>query len=240
MKHLIAELDKICSYLESFEEPWAYPLVWRLEKVAQELQEVNKKTKISSISSNVLDQYLKKMTFLSKKNNMLKEIINRQLSCQFHCPNGLHLNEITANMSRLMHRAGFSTIRFGFESSNITTQKDTGGKVNNEQLKIAVTYLKEAGFKSDDIGIYILCGLPGQEASEVFESIHYVFSCGARPIIAEYSPIPGTALWEQSVNACPLDLRGEPLFHNNSLLPCSNEKLTFEMYQELKMMTRMH
>jgi hypothetical protein len=139
-----------------------------------------------------------------------------------------------------MYRAGFKTIRFGFESSNLTTQINTGGKVCNEQLIIAISNLKEAGYKSEDIGIYLLCGMPGQEASEVLESINYVHSCGARPIIAEYSPIPNTALWESSVNASPFDLEGEPLFHNNSLLPCRSEKLTFEMYQELKMLSKYH
>ncbi len=171
---------------------------------------------------------------------MLTEIERRNLSCQFHCPNGLHLREITDELSRLMFRAGFRTIRFGFESSNLTTQTGTGGKVNNEQLKMAVSYLREAGYKPEDIGVYLLCGTPGQEAMEVLESIRYVQACGARPIIAEYSPIPGTAMWEASVNASPYDIKGEPLFHNNSLLPCRSESLTFEMYQELKLMTRKH
>jgi hypothetical protein len=136
--------------------------------------------------------------------------------------------------------AGFTTIRFGFESSNPMMQISTGGKVNNEQLHAAVRHLTDAGYKSEDIGIYILCGLPGQEAAEVRESIRYVQSCGARPIITEYSPIPGTTLWESAVNESHFDLQGEPLFHNNSLLPCRNEKLTFEMYKDLKMMTRGH
>ena len=169
---------------------------------------------------------------------MLKEIIKRRLPCQFHCPNGLHLGEITQTLSGLMYRAGFTTIRFGFESSNMITQEYTGGKVNNEQLKTAVTYLKQAGYTSRELGVYLLCGLPRQEASEVKDSIRYVQSCGARPIISEYSPIPGTAMWESSVDVSPFDLEGEPLFHNNSLLPCRSDKLTFQMYQELKMMTR--
>lgn len=171
---------------------------------------------------------------------MLKEIIRRRLACHFHCPNGLHISRITPELSKLMRMAGFDTIRFGFESSSTMTQVSTGGKVNNDQLKAAVRHLTEAGYRSEDIGIYILCGLPGQEAAEVRESIRYVQYHGARPIIAEYSPIPGTLLWESAVKASCFDLRGEPLFHNNSLLPCRNEKLTPEMHQELKMMARAH
>jgi radical SAM superfamily enzyme YgiQ (UPF0313 family) len=171
---------------------------------------------------------------------MLEEIIKRKLPCRYHCPNGLHLSDITKNLSRLLFRAGFKTIRFGFESSHVMTQITTGGKVNNEQFEYAVRYLREAGYKSEDIGIYLLCGLPGQEASEVRDSIRYVQSFGARPIIAEYSPIPGTALWDRAVNLSPFDIEREPLFHNNSLLPCQSERLTFDMYQELKLEKRIH
>jgi radical SAM superfamily enzyme YgiQ (UPF0313 family) len=169
---------------------------------------------------------------------MLKEIIRRNISCHFHCPNGLHLHAITDDLSTLMFQAGFKTIRFGFETSNKKRQIMTGGKVTNEHLKEAVTHLKRAGYQSQDVGIYLLCGLPGQEAEEVRESIEYVKSCGAKPIITEYSPIPGTSLWEEAVKASSFDIVGEPLFHNNSLLPCQWEKLTFDMYQELKLMTR--
>ncbi len=169
---------------------------------------------------------------------MMHEIIRRQLACQFHCPNGLHLREVSSELSNLMFQAGFKTIRFGFETSNEKRQKAMGGKVTNEHLKEAVIHLKRAGYRTRDIGIYILCGLPGQESGEVADSIEYVKLCGARPIITEYSPIPGTALWEASVAASSYDIAGEPLFHNNSLLPCQWEKLTFTLYQELKLSTR--
>jgi radical SAM superfamily enzyme YgiQ (UPF0313 family) len=169
---------------------------------------------------------------------MMKEIIRRKLSCQFHCPNGLHIREVSSELSNLMFQAGFKTIRFGFETSNEERQRALGGKVTGEQLKEAVIHLKRAGYETRDIGIYLLCGLPGQEAEEVAESILYVKSCGARPILAEYSPIPGTPLWEASIEASSYDLAAEPLFHNNSLLPCQSEKLTFAEYQELKLSTR--
>jgi radical SAM superfamily enzyme YgiQ (UPF0313 family) len=170
---------------------------------------------------------------------LLEEIIRRGLNCQFHCPNGLHLREVTPELARLMFTAGFRTIRFGFETANVTRQQETGGKVTNEHLERAVAYLREAGYEPRDIGIYLLCGLPGQSAVEVREAIKHVQRCGARPVIAEYSPIPGTALWDASVEASPYPIAEEPLFHNNSLLPCQNTLLTFEMYQDLKRQTRM-
>ena len=165
---------------------------------------------------------------------LLKEIIRRGVNCQFHCPNGLHLREVTPELARLMFQASFRTIRFGFETADVQRQLNTGGKVTTEHLERAMAYLREAGYAPEDIGIYLLCGLPGQTAIEVYEAINHVKRCGARPIIAEYSPIPGTALWDASIEASPHPIAEEPLFHNNSLLPCRSSLLTFEMYQDLK------
>ena len=168
----------------------------------------------------------------------LKEIIRRHLSVHFHCPNGLHLREVTPELSLLMFKAGFKTIRFGFETSEMNRQIITGGKVDNKDFMEALLHLKRAGYHDTDIGIYLLCGLPGQHAEEVRDSIHFVHACGARPIIAEYSPIPGTPLWKDAVKFSPFPIADEPLFHNNSLLPCRSSYLTYEMYQSLKALVK--
>ena len=169
---------------------------------------------------------------------LAKELGRRGLPCRFHCPNGLHLREVTEEIAGLMFRAGFQTIRFGFETSDSARQHNTGGKVKNRDLETAITCLKRAGYRGQDIGVYLLCGLPGQEAAEVRDSIDYVSAHGARPVIAEYSPIPGTALWNQAVAASPFPIKEEPLFHNNTLLPCRNDRLDYDMYRALKMLTR--
>jgi radical SAM superfamily enzyme YgiQ (UPF0313 family) len=165
---------------------------------------------------------------------LLKEIKNRELSCRFHCPNGLHLREISPDLSKLLYDSGFKTIRFGFETSDFDRQIKTGGKVKSEELRLAVNNLTKAGYKTDEIGIYLLCGMPGQSAREVNNSIEFVIECGARPVLAEYSPIPGTKMWEEAVACSSFDIQGEPLYHNNTLLPCANSDFTFEDYQQLK------
>jgi hypothetical protein len=38
---------------------------------------------------------------------LMKEIKKRNLRCQFHCPNGLHLREIDAEISNLLYSSGF-------------------------------------------------------------------------------------------------------------------------------------
>jgi len=170
---------------------------------------------------------------------LLRNIIKHRLPCQFHCPNGLHLREVTDEIAGLLFKAGFKTIRFGFETADRNRQQQTGGKVTNSDLQQAVQCLIKAGYGKEDIGIYLLCGMPGQSAAEVQESILFVKSCGARPILAEYSPIPGTALWDAAVQVSPFDIETEPLYHNNTLLPCQGDSFTEEMYRSLKLLTRL-
>lgn len=168
----------------------------------------------------------------------LKEIIRRKLNCIFHCPNGLHLLAMTPDICRLMYEAGFKTIRFGLETTCEDRQAALGAKVNNIEMKEAVLSLRKAGYLPSDIGVYLLCGLPDQTSNEIYESIRFVQSCGARPILAEFSPIPGTPMWEEAVRSALYPISDEPLFHNNSLLPCRHESLSEKTYQKLKTLTR--
>lgn len=167
---------------------------------------------------------------------LLQEVIRRGIKAQFHCPNGLHLREITPEITDLLFQAGFKTLRFGFETSNLARQVQTGGKVVNEELSEALQLLEMSGYHREEIGIYLLCGLPGQSVDEIRQSISFVRSCGARPFLAEYSPIPGTKLWAEAVTASSYPIATEPIFQNNSLLPCRSQDLTPERYHALKAM----
>jgi len=40
------------------------------------------------------------------------------------------------------------------------------------------------------------------------------------------------------VGASPYGIEGESLRHNNTLLPCRSDALTYEMYRELKEMAK--
>jgi radical SAM superfamily enzyme YgiQ (UPF0313 family) len=168
---------------------------------------------------------------------LMKEVVARGIACRFHCPNGLHLRGISGDTALWMKRSGFETLRFGFETSEPQRQAATGGKVRGEDLPAAVGHLKSAGYTDREIGVYLLCGLPGQPASEIRASIDFVKSCGARPILAEFSPIPGTILWDDCRKVSHFDL-DEPLFHNNTLLPCAGEDLSLEFYRDLKRLSR--
>lgn len=165
---------------------------------------------------------------------LLDEVKKRQLSCRFHCPNGLHVREIDARLSKILYESGFKTIRFGFETADFQLQKNTGGKVQNEELLNAVIHLKNAGYRQEEIGIYLLCGIPDQKTADITHSIDFVLQCGAKPVLAEYSPIPGTKMWPEAAASSAFDIENEPLYHNNSLLCCRNDDFSYDVYSRIK------
>jgi radical SAM superfamily enzyme YgiQ (UPF0313 family) len=106
-------------------------------------------------------------------------------------------------------------------------------KLQAGELEAAIHHLREAGFRGEEIGVYLLIGLPEQAEEEVISSIHRVKELGGAPILAQYSPIPGTALWDRAVASSRYDLARDPLFHNNSLFPCW-PRFSWERYTRLK------
>jgi len=165
---------------------------------------------------------------------ILKDVIKRSIQCNFHTPNGLHIREISEEVAEFLFRSRFKTIRLGLETSNSVSQVKTGGKVDNHEFRRAVRNLRKAGYSGEEIGVYIMVGLPGQRVGEVEESIGFVRETGAKPIIVEYSPIPGTPLFEKAKEMSSFDLENEPLYHNNSILPCQWDGFTLEDYRRLK------
>ena len=165
---------------------------------------------------------------------ILKEVIKRGINCNFHTPNALHVRAIDEEVAGLLFESGFKTTRLGFETASEEIQKETGGKVTNKDFREAVKFLKRVGYSTEEIGVYVMAGLPGQRVGEVEESIAYVREVGARPILVEYSPIPSTPLFEKAKQMSRFDIENEPLFHNNSLLPCQWEGFTLADFRRLK------
>jgi radical SAM superfamily enzyme YgiQ (UPF0313 family) len=165
---------------------------------------------------------------------IMKELIRRGISCNFHTPNALHIREIDEEVAALLFRGGFKTIRLGFETSNEATQIETGGKVDNQMFREAIKNLKRAGYGDEEIGVYLMVGLPGQRVGQVEDGIAFVKESGANPMLVEYSPIPHTPLFEKAKEMSQFDLENEPLFQNNTILPCQWDGFTMADYRRLK------
>ena len=165
---------------------------------------------------------------------VLEGVIRAGIDVRFHTPNGIHLKPMSRELAVLMKRAGFATIRFGLETADQGRQKNLGFKAEIDDLEQALAFLEKAGYQRGGIGVYLLAGLPGQRASEIAKDILAVKKLGARPYLSEYSPIPGSDLWEESLQSARYPFADEPLLQNCSLLPCAHESLTAGAWTRLK------
>ncbi len=151
---------------------------------------------------------------------LLEAIIDAGMDLAFHTPNALHIREISQRTATLMFKAGFKTIRLGLETTDFSSERTHDTKVKANEFHTAVTLLKEAGFDHDQIGAYLLCGLPDQGLAEVKASMVEVEKSGITPVLAFYTPIPHTPMWEEAKTASRYDLDKDPVFSNNALFPC--------------------
>lgn len=157
---------------------------------------------------------------------------------RLHSPNGLSVKDLDADCCRRLRRAGFKTLRLSFEGLDRHTRKASGDKVNATAYQQAVTNLRQAGFNAEEIETYLLLGLPGQKIEDIEESIEYVKTTGAKPKLCEYSPIPGTRLFQTEAETHPQILT-EPLWHNNSIYTTHlAERLEPSELQRLKTLSR--
>jgi hypothetical protein len=156
----------------------------------------------------------------------------------FYTPNGVHIGLVTAHAAELMRHAGFREIRLGIESLDEEFHEHYDEKQGTEGLARAVEALESAGFRPGEISGYLLAGLPGQNAISVDRSITQTGSFGVLPHISEYSPIPGTPLFEEACRVSRYPLRAEPLCHNNSAFPTASERFTQSDLEEIKRSAR--
>lgn len=165
---------------------------------------------------------------------LLEAVIDAQIDVRFHTPNAIHIREMTRALARLMRRAGFHTIRLGLETTAFDRRQAMDRKVTENEFFRAVGYLKAAGFRSEQVGAYLLAGLPGQAVHAVEASIRVVKQAGVTPVIAHYTPIPHTPMWKAAVAASRYDLEADPIFTNNAIFPCQSETFSWEVLTRLK------
>lgn len=164
---------------------------------------------------------------------IIESLLEKNLKLRFHTPNALHARFITRDVADLLKRVGFTTIRLGFER----LENRIDNKVTTEEFIEAVQNLKEAGFTSREIGAYVLFGLPDEDFEEVKKSLHFLEGLRVSPFLAEFSPVPGTYLFEIAKSISRYPIEEDPLFHNKSVFPAL-KKPSWEKIQEIKDLAR--
>jgi radical SAM superfamily enzyme YgiQ (UPF0313 family) len=165
---------------------------------------------------------------------LFEGIIRSGSDIRFHTPNAIHIRNISKETAQLMFRANFRTLRLGLETTAFEKRNELDRKVTADEFTRAVSYLKAAGFTAEQMGAYLLAGLPNQSADSVRDSVETVKKNGITPILAYYTPIPHTGLWNEAVASSRYDLESDPIFTNNAIFPCSQENFSWETISYMK------
>lgn len=165
---------------------------------------------------------------------LFEKIMEAGLKVRFHTPNAVHIREIDNTTAGLMVESGFKTLRLGLETGDFDHRKAMDNKVTAAEFKRAVTCLKDAGFRKEQVGAYLLAGLPGHSVASLEASITLVKDTGITPILAYYSPIPQTAMWDDAVASSRYDLEADPIYTNNAIFPCQQDPFSWETLSRLK------
>ncbi len=146
----------------------------------------------------------------------LEYVIKQNLQVNFHTPNGLAARYISADIAKLMVKAGFKTFYLGFESASDKWQEQTGSKIFADELSEAVRHLKNAGAEAQNITAYQILGHPFFKSQQLEESMYFSNGLGIRVMLSDFSPIPHTPDGEYCRRWINLD---EPLTHNKTAFP---------------------
>lgn len=166
-------------------------------------------------------------------NELFENIIDSGIKINFHTPNALHVSKISKKTACLMFKSGFKTLRLGLESMDFKN-RDIDHKVTKGDYENAVANLIDAGFKQEQIGTYLLVGIPGQSIKSVEYSINTVLKSGAKPVPTYYTPIPHTPMWEEAVEVSRYNIDMDPVYTNNSIMPCLNGGFSWDSISNIK------
>lgn len=212
--------------------------------VRRPVAEVIREIRSARITHSISDIVLYDDAFLVRPTDHAIPLLDATASevpdVRWHTPNGLHATAIDVPVAKAMKRAGFETIRLGLESSSDGFHKETGRKTDFASFLTAVRNLREVGFSADQIGAYLLVGLPGQSRGRIEDDVERVLQAGAYPKLAEYSPIPGTAMWPAALQRSRYPIGQDPLFHNCTLLSAAEPDVDWGFLQETRRRIRDH
>ena len=143
----------------------------------------------------------------------LDALMERGYNVRLHCPNGMHLKYLNESVLSTMRRSGFTTLRFGYESGKGKHRTQTAGKVDRELTKNRLALVRESGF--EDVGVYIMGGLPESGPQEMMAEMQFIASCGVKVKPVFLAPVPGTELFNHYVQWYP-QLQTDPYWHNDT------------------------
>ena len=117
-----------------------------------------------------------------------------------HAPEGIEVRLIDASLARLMHEAGFERVYLPLENINAEVIKSWNRSHSNVQMfEHAVQNCVDAGFilRNMQVNAFLLFGTPGEDIRDVVDSIIFASSRIGSVIPMLFTPVPGSALYEE-------------------------------------------
>ncbi len=148
---------------------------------------------------------------------MFKELARLGAPVGILTPNSMHISKITPELSYFMKKGGVHNIALSIETTSKDRMHSFSNKASMDEFRKAVESLLDVGYLADQIRVYLLFGLPGQTIEEVLETKKFVSSFGAIPMVATFSPIPGTVEFNRAVKEGTIEKDADPVLHNNKL-----------------------
>ena len=129
---------------------------------------------------------------------MLDLIIEKKLNISLRAPEGLAPNLVYERLIMKMKKAGFHDVSLPMESASDEMCRKRFHRASNlDSLKKAVKMFKKAGFKRENITIFVLAGMPNQPIEDVLRSFIECWRIDAKIMTMPFTPIPGTEEFEK-------------------------------------------
>jgi MoaA/NifB/PqqE/SkfB family radical SAM enzyme len=119
---------------------------------------------------------------------------------ELHAPEGVEIRLLTPELLKLMKAAGFKKIYLPLE----TIHSDSNKRWNRDFYNIgnferAIEMCRDAGFgdKPQQLNVFVLFGLPGEDLQNVYDTAVYASSRTDSIIPMLFAPVPGTEIYKE-------------------------------------------
>lgn len=131
---------------------------------------------------------------------LMKRISEQHYRFRLHLSNGLHVRYIDNEVVDAIKSVNAGRIALSAETVSEELLKSTGSKAELEHIDRAIDMFVEAGFERRDIYVYLISGIPGMTIKDIERAADFVHNKGVRVLMNEFSPVPGTVIYEQYKN----------------------------------------
>lgn len=118
----------------------------------------------------------------------------KHLGMRYYVYGGLQSRWVTKEIAQIFKTHKFEMLSFGFESvsSDVLKKMNRGGLGGVTALDNALTLLKRAKFKLENVMVFFMIGLPYQTEDDMYNTLGYIVKKGVWAQPQRWSPIPGT------------------------------------------------